>query len=200
MTHYLDDFLVLGAPDTNECEIAVQQLLDVFSRLGLPVATDKLEGPTTRLVFLGLSTEGARVVGREAGPCHTSGTTRKDLYAKAVRAQGSNGTSPRQDSPQYQLQIGHHVVGDFSGALRMMKDNSQQQAASIWTDASGSFGCGAWNPATSEWFQMQWSTGQGQVQSGIEEESITLKELLPVVLAYTIWGVLGRPGGKVLVR
>ena len=51
--HYLDDFLVLGAPDTNECETAVQKLLDVFSRLGLPVATDKLEGPTTRLVFLG---------------------------------------------------------------------------------------------------------------------------------------------------
>ena len=53
MIHYLDDFLVLGAPDTNECETAVQKLLDVFSRLGLPVATDKLEGPTTRLVFLG---------------------------------------------------------------------------------------------------------------------------------------------------
>ena len=32
---------------------AVQKLLDVFSRLGLPVATDKLGGPTTRLVLLG---------------------------------------------------------------------------------------------------------------------------------------------------
>ena len=51
--HYLDDFLVLGEPGSEECGTAVQKLLGVFERLGNPVAVDKLEGPSTSLVFLG---------------------------------------------------------------------------------------------------------------------------------------------------
>ena len=38
--HYLDDFLVMGAP---ECSIALGMMLDVFHHLG---AVEKLEGPT----------------------------------------------------------------------------------------------------------------------------------------------------------
>ena len=51
--HYLDDFLLMGPPGSEECSSALEKLLGVFRRLGLPVAPDKLEGPTTRLVFLG---------------------------------------------------------------------------------------------------------------------------------------------------
>ena len=48
--HYLDDFLVMGSPDTYECQEAVHTLTGV---LGLPLAEDKLEGPATKLTFLG---------------------------------------------------------------------------------------------------------------------------------------------------
>ena len=51
--HYLDDFLVMGAPESDECATALERLLKIFKRLGLPMAMDKLEGPDTRLVFLG---------------------------------------------------------------------------------------------------------------------------------------------------
>ena len=51
--HYLDDFLVMGAPSSDECATALKTLLTVFGRLGLPVALDKLEGPATHLEFLG---------------------------------------------------------------------------------------------------------------------------------------------------
>ena len=52
--HYLDDFLVLGEPGSEECGTAVQKLLGVFERLGNPVAVDKLEELSTSLVFSGL--------------------------------------------------------------------------------------------------------------------------------------------------
>ena len=51
--YYLDDFLMLWAPDTSIYDTVIQKLLDVFSRMGLHVVADKLEGTTTRLVFLG---------------------------------------------------------------------------------------------------------------------------------------------------
>lgn len=50
--HYLDDFLVMRAPGSDKCATAVKKLLEVFERLGLPVAPEKLEGPDTILVFL----------------------------------------------------------------------------------------------------------------------------------------------------
>ena len=52
--HYLDDFLVVGLARSDECHRAVNVVLRVFATLGLPVAEDKLEGPSTRLSFLGL--------------------------------------------------------------------------------------------------------------------------------------------------
>lgn len=49
----------------------------------------------------------------------------------------------------------------------------------IFTDASGSWGCGAWAPPN--WIQVQWP-------SGTDLGSIALKELVPIVLATAVWG------------
>ena len=51
--HYLDDFLVLGRPGSDECGRETAVLLQVFEELGIPVANDKLERPEVRLTFLG---------------------------------------------------------------------------------------------------------------------------------------------------
>jgi len=57
----------------------------------------------------------------------------------------------------------------------------------IWTDASGSFGCGALCPALSRWIQLPWrGTEACRVMDGCC--SITWMELLPVVLACAVWG------------
>ena len=50
--HYLDDFLVIGTPESEECAVALATVLRVFERLGFPVALNKLEGPWTSLTFL----------------------------------------------------------------------------------------------------------------------------------------------------
>ena len=51
--HYLDDFLVVGG---SRCQAGLAQLgivLSTFDELGIPVAMNKLEGPTSCLTFLG---------------------------------------------------------------------------------------------------------------------------------------------------
>ena len=51
--HYLDDFLLVEASLANGME-ALHKLLSVFARMKVPVAPEKLEGPATRLKFLGI--------------------------------------------------------------------------------------------------------------------------------------------------
>ena len=54
LLHYLDDFLLVGGPASEQCRVNLRKLLDVFARLSIPVAMEKLEGPTTLLSFLGI--------------------------------------------------------------------------------------------------------------------------------------------------
>ena len=52
--HYLDDFLIVGPPNSSECSRALQESLRLCDRLGFPIAPHKLEGPASRLAFLGI--------------------------------------------------------------------------------------------------------------------------------------------------
>ena len=65
----------------------------------------------------------------------------------------------------------------------MMRGDTERGAFNIWTDASGSFGCGAWNPATGEWLHLGWDQLQDEAGEGLGQESITFLELLPIELA-----------------
>ena len=60
--HYLDEFLVMGDPGSSGCAVALQKLLDICQRLGLPVAQEKLEGPSSCLVFLGFELDSRDLV------------------------------------------------------------------------------------------------------------------------------------------
>ena len=52
--HYLDDFIVWGPRDTPECAQAIDTLIQMCADLGVPLATEKLEGPSQCLTFLGI--------------------------------------------------------------------------------------------------------------------------------------------------
>ena len=45
LLHYLDDFLFLGSPHTEEAATALQLALHTFNHVGVPVAAEKTEGP-----------------------------------------------------------------------------------------------------------------------------------------------------------
>jgi hypothetical protein len=50
--HYLDDFLVMGSAE--ECKSFLFCILRICDMLGVPLATDKIEGPSPKLTFLGI--------------------------------------------------------------------------------------------------------------------------------------------------
>ena len=54
LLHYLDDFLLVGPPGKDTCPEAMSRVLLVCDLLGIPVDSEKLEGPTTTLTFLGI--------------------------------------------------------------------------------------------------------------------------------------------------
>lgn len=52
--HYLDDFAVVGPPDSESCHQDMITLKQVCTELGVPLAPDKQEEPSTTIVFLGI--------------------------------------------------------------------------------------------------------------------------------------------------
>ena len=61
VTHYLDDFLVLEQPESDECKEALSLLQEICQRLGIPLAPEKILGPSTVLEFLGIIIDTVRL-------------------------------------------------------------------------------------------------------------------------------------------
>ena len=61
LIHYLADFLLFGAPSSLECLQALHSTLTTCQELGIPLALHKVEGPTTRLVFLGIGLDSSQM-------------------------------------------------------------------------------------------------------------------------------------------
>ena len=55
--HYLDDFLILGPPNTRSCHQDLSTSLDLCDRLGFPIARHKLVDPSALLSFLGIQVD-----------------------------------------------------------------------------------------------------------------------------------------------
>ena len=65
--------------------------------------------------------------------------------------------------------------------MSMFASLARSSTAMVLTsDASGSWGCGAFE-SSGKWFQIPW-------QGSLEGVHITVKELLPVVVACALWG------------
>ena len=60
--HYLDDFLVISEAVSDEGSRNLQALLALLDRLGVPVATDKIEGSVIRITFLGIELDSEQMV------------------------------------------------------------------------------------------------------------------------------------------
>jgi len=52
--HYLDDFLIMGLPASSKCLENLNIIKGVCVQLGIPLALEKLEGPSQSLTFLGI--------------------------------------------------------------------------------------------------------------------------------------------------
>ena len=54
LLHYLDDFLTAGPANTEICQQNLTNMLSLCHKINVPVKGEKVEGPTTRLTFLGI--------------------------------------------------------------------------------------------------------------------------------------------------
>lgn len=221
--HYGDDFLLIGAPGTQECAQALATVRRVFRLLGLPIALDKLEGPVWCLTFLGIEIDTIamelRLPLQKLRELQTlvgswlecRGSCKRDelesLIGKlshACKVVRPGKTFMRR---LFELLTGtrrahHHVrlnaatrsdlcwwatfMEGWNGASMVQEFGLRQASHECWTDASGRFGCGAlWGM---QWLQMEWPTSYVERCRSLREASITLKELLPVVLACAVWG------------
>ena len=88
------------------------------------------------------------------------------------------------------LEWWHVFVASCNGVSLLKGRRSSEWRVEIWSDASGSWGCGAvWGVC---WIQFSWESCPSFASA-----SIAPKELLPIIMAVAMWGHLW-PGAEVL--
>lgn len=55
LDHYLDDFMFIGSSGTQNCLRLMNTFQTICNQLGVPIAENKTQGPTTVITFLGLT-------------------------------------------------------------------------------------------------------------------------------------------------
>ena len=215
--HYLDDFLVVGPPASPECAEAFAQLDSACARLGVPIAEHKREGPTTCLTFLGIEVDTVdgqlrlpadkldrlKSLLQEWGDKKACG--RRDFEpligvlnhaCKVVRCGRTflrrmldllKGV-PMHPLCPHPIRLNRSFRSDLAwwrlfaaewNGVSFLTPTVRLPRQQLASDASGSWGCGAYYD--SHWFQLRWD----QRSEGLP---IMVKELLPIVLACTVWG------------
>ena len=174
-------------PDSSQC----QESLDILDReceaLGVPTAAHKRDGPTTCLVFLGI------IIDTQLGELRLPA----DKLARLVTLLEEWGDRKACARKELESLIGllNHackVVRSGRSFLRRMIDMLHANGVSFLpppshlpmteftSDASGSWGCGAWHRPLAP-AQVQWGPRSQAL-------SIAQKELIPIILACDTWG------------
>jgi hypothetical protein len=76
----------------------------------------------------------------------------------------------------------------WNGAGIIVHDDSPE--FNLTSDASGAWGCGAWHG--NQWFQIAWNSSTASL-------NIAAKELIPIIVASAVWGLVWK-GGRVLAH
>ena len=222
--HYLDDYVVLGSPGTEECGNYLFILQRVCHELGVPLAPEKQDGPAEVLTFLGIEIDTIRQELRLPVEKlqrllqmvneweRRKACTRRELesligilqHACKVIRPGCSFLCRAISLLSITKQPHHHIRlnAEFRSDIRWWKASAtnwngaaimaipEQHSLHLTSDASGSWGCGAWH--ATHWFQLEWAPET-------RDWNIAAKELLPIVIAAVILGHLWR-GRQVVAR
>ena len=213
--HYIDDFITAGRPRSMECHNNLQIMLETCDNTGTPVEPDKTEGPSTVLVFLGIeidtmamqlrlpSDKLARLkelLWKWRGKKECRKRDLKSLIgvlSHACKVVKPGRTFLRRlidlskiaRKPSHFVRLNREARSDiewwfrfadrWNGVSIMYLTNRKNCDIAVISDASGKWGCGAFH--NDKWFQLRWP-------DAIQETHITVKELVPIVLAAAVWG------------
>ena len=188
LRHYIDDFVTVGAPGTDECARSMRAFKEVCGRMGMPLDDGKEEGLAMVLTFLGMELDtlqgeirlpqerllGLRkkleewrgmkscrkrefllVVGHLNHACRAVRVGR--LFMRRLL---DLNTTVRSLDRRVHLNVAARVDLEWWGrfgihwsGMAMMRSvvAAEEPQVELWTDASGSWGCGAvWG---TRWFQ-----------------------------------------------
>ncbi len=213
--HYVDDFITLEAPRSAECSSNNVIMHETCEHLGLSPEPEKDEGPDTAISFTGteidsiamelkLPAEKLSRLKAELGYWRKRRACKKrellsllGLLAHASKVVRAGRTFVRRliDLSTTAKRLDHFVrlstearsdiewwwrfCETWNGVRVLLGHPEARVSKVVATDASGSWGYGAcWS---NHWFRMQW-------QEEMQESHITYKELVPIVLAVTVWG------------
>ena len=180
--------------------------------LGIPLALEKVEGPSTSLTFLGIILDTARMeerlpddkLQRTQQMVEEWLTTKREIlsligvlqhavkvvrpgrtfvsrmYATVARVRELDYFTRLNKEFCLDLHWWHMFLTSWNGrSLLQWHSQTNSLHTSITTDATGSWGCGAyWDE---KWIQWQWPPEWLSAD-------IMAKELAPVVLCCTVWG------------
>lgn len=216
--HYLDDFLTAGPPRSDICQKNLEAIQQVCHWLGIPLALEKVEGPSTSLGFLGITLDTVRMEARLPADklqrtraliktwMQKKKATKREIlslvgvlqHATKVVKCGRTFLSRMYTTAAKLRELHFYTrldkgfrsdLGWWDVFLVTWNGISLLQCAcspltsnydhSIQTDASGSWGCGAF--LEGRWLQMQWTPEWIPV-------NIMAKELLPILLSCAVWG------------
>ena len=220
--HYLDDFAVVGPPDSDTCMLYLHKLKSICVELGIPLATEKQDGPTPVITLLGIiidTTKGElrlpedklqRLLQAVSEWGKRKVCTRRELesligvlqHAATVIKPGRSFLGRVISLLSVARQQHHHIrlnaefradmtwwqmfATHWNGASLVVLP--QSRTISVTSDASGSWGCGAWHEK--DWFQLAWDTRT----QGLH---IAAKELIPIIIGAVVWGKTWK-GSKVV--
>ena len=214
--HYLDDFLMLGPPSSNQCHQSLEAFKQTCQQLGVPLAMEKVEGPLTSLTFLGITLDTVQMEIRlpddklaRIRQCidqwlPKKNATKRDILSlvgllqhatKVVRCGKTfvscmYSTAAKISKLDFYTRLNkefrsdlwwwHTFLASWNG-LSLLRSTSLHSNPHhhIQTDASGSWGCGAYFQG--QWFQFKWD-------SQWQPCTIMAKELVPIVLSTAVWG------------
>ena len=220
--HYLDDFVVLGPPGSEECAEHLQILKRVCNDLGVPLAPEKQEGPSTCITFLGIIIDThrqelrlprekfERILATLAEWERRKSCTRRELESLIGTLQHActiirpGRTFLRNAIPLLKMakQQHHHI----RLSVEIRSDLAWWKLFASYWNGTGlvispnsatyivtSDASGSWGCGA--WFENDWfSMPWGQNHDTLH---ITVKEMVPIIIAAITWGHNWK-GGKVV--
>lgn len=222
--HYLDDFAVLGPPDSPQCQWCLDTLVRICALLNIPLAIDKQAGPTAVIPFLGIIIDTSRQELRLPEDKlrrllelvqeweRKKACTRRELesligtlqHACKVILPGRAFLRRALSLLSVAKQRHHHIRlnKEFRSDLQWWKTFAPHWNGSslIIHDKSPeqhvfSDASGTWGCGA--WHGTRWF--QLEWDGRTREACIAVKELVPIIIAAVIWGESWR-GGRVLAH
>ena len=189
--------------------------MQLCTNLGIPLASEKIEGPSTCLTFLGITLDTVRMkfrlpqdkllrIKESLGRWLLKKTAAKReilslvgllqhatkviqcgrtfvarMYATAAKVKQLHYFTRLNKEFRSDIAWRHTFIHCWNGQSMLRSTNSHSYRFTIHTDASGSWGCGAF--MSGQWLQWEWP--REWVPQGI-----MAKELVPIALSCIVWG------------